>query len=131
MPSTDASATSPAVPPHTPPALAHASPAAPLAPGHCAAGAGQLSLCLAEASRALWAATLSLMTAFMQTPAPAHRYLLARRISRNFDTLSGQDCFDAGCRASFGRLARRWHARADQLAPEGARPPGRLQRLFS
>ena len=78
---------------------------------------------LAQASRALWAATLSLMTAFMQTAAPAHRYLLARRISRNFETLSGQECFDDGCRASFTRLARRWRARAEQPPPAGLRPP--------
>ena len=100
-----------------PPAPAQAAPALPLR--------------LAEASRALWAATLSLMTAFMQTPAPAHRYLLARRISRNFDTLSRQDCFDTGCRASFGRLARRWQARAEQFAPDGPRPAAGLSRLFS
>lgn len=115
MPSTDASATPTTVTPYTPPAQAHASPAA----------------LLAQANRALWMATLSLMTAYMQTPAPAHRYLLARRISRNFETLSGQDCFDGGCRASFGRLARRWHARAEQLAPAGSRPASSLQRLFS
>ena len=78
---------------------------------------------LAQANRALWVATLSLMTAFMQTPAPAHRYLLARRISRNFDTLSRQDCFDAGCRASFVRLARRWQARSEQFAPAPVEAP--------
>jgi hypothetical protein len=85
-----------------PPAQAHASPA----------------VLLAQANRALWVATLSLMTAYMQTAAPAHRYLLARRISRNFDTLSRQDCFDTGCRARFAGLARRWQQRADQSAPE-------------
>ncbi|MCR6679031.1 hypothetical protein NVV43_26420, partial [Escherichia marmotae] len=42
---------------------------------------------LADACRALWLATVSLMTAFMQTQAPAHRLLLARRIARNLDTL--------------------------------------------
>lgn len=103
MPSTqDAPSAPAALPRQNPPAQAHASPA----------------FLLAQASRALWAATLSLMTAFMQTPAPAHRYLLARRISRNFDTLSRQDCFDTGCRASFMRLARRWQHRAEQSAPE-------------
>lgn len=86
---------------------------------------------LAQASRALWLATLSLMTAFMQTPAPAHRYLLARRIGRNFDTLSRQDCFDAGCRRSFTRLAQRWQARAEQCAPAPATPRrGLLEFLF-
>ena len=100
---------------HRPPALAHASPAA----------------LLAQANRALWAATLSLMAAFMQNTAPAHRYLLARRIARNFDTLSRQDCFDSGCRASFGRLSLRWNARADQHAPEAPRPAHALARFFS
>lgn len=86
---------------------------------------------LAQASRALWLATLGLMTAFMQTPAPAHRLLLARRIARNFDTLQAQDCFDAGCRASFTRLAQRWNARAQQLAPERQDRRGGLLRLLS
>jgi hypothetical protein len=86
---------------------------------------------LALASRALWLATLSLMTAYMQHTAPAHRVLLARRIARNLDVLAGQDCFAAGCRDSFARLARRWQARADQLAPEGAAPRrGLLAGLF-
>jgi hypothetical protein len=80
--------------------------------------AGAAARQLAQASRALWLATLALMTAFMQTPAPAHRYLLARRIARNLDTLQAQDCFDAGCRASFTRLAQRWNARAQQLGPQ-------------
>lgn len=102
-------------PPSAPPAQAHASPAA----------------LLAQANRALWVATLSLMTAYMQTAGPAHRYLLARRISRNFDTLSRQDCFDTGCRASFRRLSQRWQARSEQFAPEGPRPAGGLMRLFS
>lgn len=98
-----------------PPARAHASPAVQLA----------------QANRALWVATLSLMTAFMQATAPAHRYLLARRIARNFDTLSRQECFDAGCRASFGRLGRRWQLRAEQFAPEGPRPGAGLMRFFA
>lgn len=86
---------------------------------------------LVQASRALWVATLSLMAAYMENPAPAHRLLLARRIARNLETLAGQDCFAAGCRATFARLARRWHACAEQLTPEGpARPRGWLQRLF-
>lgn len=91
----------------------------------------QQALRLAEASRALWSATLSLMTAFMQNTAPAHRYLLARRISRNFDTLSRQDCFDTRCRASFARLTRRWHQHAEQCAPAVAPPAPGLLRLFS
>lgn len=86
---------------------------------------------LAQASRALWSATLSLMTAFMQTQAPAHRYLLARRISRNFDTLSRQDCFDTGCRSSFTRLAARWQGRAQQLSPTPQPARAGLFDLFS
>ena len=88
------------------------------------------ALALTRACAALWTATLSLMTAYMQTVAPAHRYLLARRIGRNLDTLSRQDCFDAGCRASFSRLARRWQLRAEQVAPDGPRPAGALMRFF-
>ena len=79
---------------------------------------------LAAASRALWSATLALMTAFMQTPAPAHRHLLARRISRNFRTLSGQECFDPKCRGSFDRLAARWQARAEEFSLQPARSRG-------
>jgi len=75
---------------------------------------------LAAASRALWLATLGLMTAFMQTPAPAHRLLLARRIARNLETLARQECFDAGCRARFDSLGRRWQARAAQFEPRPA-----------
>ena len=115
MPSADASKAPFPVNLPTPPAQAQASPAVQLA----------------QANRALWVATLSLMTAFMQTPAPAHRYLLARRIARNFDALQREDCFDSGCRASFGRLARRWGQRAEQLAPEGTRHAAPLRTLFS
>ncbi|MFL6691406.1 MAG: hypothetical protein ACJ8GO_00445 [Ramlibacter sp.] len=70
---------------------------------------------LQDASRALWLATLSLMTAFLQTQAPAHRYLLARRIARNFQTLRAQECFSADCRRRFGKLETRWNAQADRL----------------
>ena len=73
---------------------------------------------LQEASRALWLATLSLMTAFMQTQAPAHRLLMARRIARNFDTLRQQDCFTADCRRRFARLGARWHDQAARLQGE-------------
>jgi hypothetical protein len=85
---------------------------------------------LAQASRALWIATLSLMTAYMQNQAPAHRLLLARRISRNLDTLARQDCFASGCRATFARLAQRWHALAEQLTPEGQAPRRTLLQLL-
>jgi hypothetical protein len=103
MPSAAAAPTTPALPPDAQvPAQARASPAQQLA----------------QAQRALWLATLALMTAYMQTTAPAHRYLLARRIGRNFDTLARHgDCFDSACRATFARLARRWSARAEQCAP--------------
>ncbi|MBI5275948.1 MAG: hypothetical protein HY854_05755 [Burkholderiales bacterium] len=63
---------------------------------------------LARACGALWLATLSLMTAYMQQQAPAHRLLLARRITRNLDILSAQECFGASCRARFAHLAQRW-----------------------
>jgi len=71
---------------------------------------------LSEASRALWLATLSLMAAFMQTQAPAHRLLMARRIARNLATLREQDCFSPECRRRFARLGARWSERADSLA---------------
>ncbi|TFY97685.1 hypothetical protein [Ramlibacter humi] len=74
---------------------------------------------LHEASRALWLATLSLMAAFMQTQAPAHRCLMARRIARNFDTLGEQECFSQDCRQRFARLGTRWHRRADSLQGRG------------
>jgi hypothetical protein len=114
------------------PAQAHASPASPLAPHASPAGEPwQQAARLAEASRALWLATLALMTAFMQTPAPAHRHLLARRISRNLDTLSRQECFDAGARARFDQLARRWQLRSEQFARGNPAPASSLLRLFS
>jgi hypothetical protein len=82
---------------------------------------------LQDASRALWLATLSLMTAFMQVQAPAHRCLMARRIARNFDTLREQECFTADCRARFARLGSRWHEKADLLQ---GRPQPLLQRTL-
>ena len=75
-------------------------------------------LTLTQACTALWMATLSLMTAFMQTQAPAHRYLLARRIARNFHTLREERCFSSESRVMFSRLAQRWSSRADQLAAD-------------
>jgi len=74
---------------------------------------------LAGACRALWLATLSLMAAFMQSGAPAHRYLLARRIAGNFDTLHRQECFNSANRRAFERLWHRWRDQADRLAPAG------------
>jgi len=72
---------------------------------------------LAQACQSLWSATLSLMTAFMQTPAPAHRLMLARRIARNYCTLADQPCFDDKTRASFSRLNARWAAKVERLTP--------------
>lgn len=88
---------------------------------------------LQQASTALWLATLSLMTAFMRTAAPAHRYLLARRIARNLETLRAQECFPPRTRERFGSLAQRWQRRADALSPTPAAHGffGRLQRVFA
>ncbi|TFZ02509.1 hypothetical protein EZ313_14705 [Ramlibacter henchirensis] len=83
---------------------------------------------LHDAGRALWLATLSLMTAFMQTQAPAHRCLMARRIARNFETLREQECFSQDCRRQFARLGARWHAQADRL--QGKPAPSRVQRVL-
>ncbi len=86
---------------------------------------------LADACRALWLATLSLMTAFMQTHAPAHRYLLARRIARNFGTLHRErNAFAPDCGESFARLAARWQRTADEHAPH-QQPPRRGTGLAS
>jgi hypothetical protein len=123
MPSEPADPSSPAN--HQTPAGPSALPASALLRPR-ARNEDRLALRLAAANRALWTATLALMTAFMQSTAPAHRYLLARRIARNFETLSGQDCFDASCRATFGRLATRWEARPEQFSPH----PPRRPRLF-
>lgn len=71
---------------------------------------------LSRAGAALWMATLSLMTAFMQTAAPAHRYLIARKIAKNLDVLREQDCFTAECRMIFSNLSQRWSCKAEQLA---------------
>lgn len=86
--------------------------------------ANDLEAQLARACTALWTATLSLMVAFMQLRAPAHRYLIARKIARNLATLNEQECFGAQSRATFFRLARRWNDKADQLAREEQRPRG-------
>lgn len=82
---------------------------------------------LQDASRALWLATLSLMAAFMHTQAPAHRYQMARRIARNFDTLREQECFSDDCRRRFARLGLRWHGKADLLQ---GRPQPLLRRVL-
>lgn len=93
---------------------------------HAATDADVLSLSLSRACGALWIATLSLMAAFMQTSAPAHRCLLARKISRNLATLQEQECFTLACRASFSRLSRHWNEKAEQLARQEDRPRGGL-----
>lgn len=86
---------------------------------------------LAQACHALWSATLSLMVAFMHTGAPAHRYLLARRIARNFETLRVEgDCFNRDTRESFVKLAQRWNEKATRLSPaQEGRPSGGLRML--
>lgn len=90
---------------------------------------------LQQACTALWLATLSLMTAFMQTAAPAHRYLLASRIARNFTTLRDQECYGRDARASFAKLAQKWERKAQLLSPHRQEPQdvfARLQRwLFA
>ena len=89
---------------------------------------------LAQACTSLWLATLSLMTAYMHNAAPAHRYLLARRISRNFTLLRNQECYGAATQARFAKLARRWERTADKFSPTGPAPAGVfmwLQRLFA
>lgn len=103
-------------------------PAAP------ALGAADAQKALAQACTSLWLATLSLMTAYMHQSAPAHRYLLARRIARNFATLREQQCFGRPAQANFERLARRWSRTAERLSPQGESAGGvftRLQRLFA
>jgi hypothetical protein len=92
-------------------------------PASAAAAPPEAQQELAQACKALWLATLSLMTAFMQTQAQAHRLLLARRIARNLQTLQGQDCFSTGTRATFARLSRRWAATAQQLDPQASPAP--------
>jgi hypothetical protein len=82
------------------------------------------ALALSRACAALWMATLSLMTAFMQTAAPAHRYLIARKIARNLGVLREQDCFTTECRMTFSNLSQRWAAKAEQLAQHEDRPRG-------
>jgi hypothetical protein len=92
------------------------------------------SLALTRACTALWVATLSLMTAFMQTSAPAHRYLMARKIAKNLALLHEQEqVFTTECRMIFANLGRRWSDTADQLAPEGSQRQrtGLLQRTLA
>jgi hypothetical protein len=89
---------------------------------------------LAQACQSLWLATLSLMTAYMHNGAPAHRYLLARRIARNFTTLCEQGNYGPATYAHFSQLAKRWQRIADKYSPAPAVQPGvftRLQRLFA
>jgi hypothetical protein len=76
---------------------------------------------LSRACTALWVATLSLMTAFMQTSAPAHRHLIARKIAKNLGMLCQETCFTAECRMIFSNLSQRWNAKAEQLARHDSR----------
>ncbi|MBA2674612.1 hypothetical protein [Ramlibacter sp.] len=98
-------------------------PAASSLPESAVAASPEARQELAQACKALWLGTLSLMTAFMQIQAPAHRLLLARRIARNFETLQAQDCFSPADRASFARLSQRWSATAQHLDPEAKPVP--------
>jgi hypothetical protein len=82
------------------------------------------ALALSRACTALWVATLSLMAAFMQTSAPAHRYLIARKIARNLATLHEEECFTPDCRARFAKLSQRWTEKADQLGRREDQPRG-------
>ena len=103
----------------------------PFSPTAAPAPPRDLATPLAEAARALWLATLSLMTVYMQTRAPAHRYLLARRISGNFTTLSAQpECFGKDACRSFEQLAQRWQQNAIACSPE-AGPAGVGSRLMN
>lgn len=107
--------------------------ASPIAPADIPTPAAQAAA-LAQACQSLWLATLSLMAAYMQQRAPAHRLLLARRIVRNFETLKEQECFSAQLRARFAKMAERWERTAKSLSPEGQASPDvftRLQRLFA
>jgi hypothetical protein len=70
------------------------------------------------------------MVAFMYTQAPAHRYLLARRIARNFETLRREDCFAMESRASFTRLQERWNEKARRLAQQQDSPRGGIGMLL-
>jgi hypothetical protein len=79
---------------------------------------------LSRACAALWTATLALMTAFMQTPAPAHRVLIARKIAKNLKLLHEQECFTTECRMIFSNLGQRWTAKAELLARQDDRPRG-------
>lgn len=100
----------------------HDETAAPAAPAEARA---REKRALTQACTALWVATLSLMTAFMQTAAPAHRYLIARKIAKNLAMLREEEAlFSPECRLIFGNLAQRWSAKADRLAPEHDQPRG-------
>ncbi len=81
---------------------------------------------LSRACAALWTATLALMTAFMQNPAPAHRVLIARKIAKNLKLLHEQECFTTECRMIFSNLAQRWTANAELLSRADDHPRGGL-----
>ena len=98
-------------------------PAAEAVPNEAAANDDRLAL--QRACAALWVATLSLMTAFMHNNAPAHRYLIARKIAKNLTMLGEEEqVFTVESRMTFSVLAQRWTAKADQLARQNERPRG-------
>lgn len=89
------------------------------------AAANDDHIALQRACMALWVATLSLMTAFMHNNAPAHRYLIARKIAKNLSMLHREEqVFTTECRMIFNNLAQRWTAKADQLAHQDDQPRG-------
>ena len=95
-----------------------------------ASAANDDHIALHRACTALWVATLSLMTAFMQNTAPAHRCLIARKIARNLATLrEEEELFTVECRMIFANLSQRWNAKADQLSDQEEHPRGTLAML--
>ena len=104
--------------------------AAPAAISLHPAAANDDRIALQRACTALWVATLSLMTAFMHNAAPAHRYLIARKIAKNLSMLHREESvFTAECRMIFSNLAQRWSAKAEQLALQDDQPRGGIALL--
>ncbi len=105
-------------------------PRRPAATSPHAAASNDDRIALQRACTALWVATLSLMTAFMHNNAPAHRYLIARKIAKNLSMLQREELvFTAECRMIFSNLAQRWTAKADQMAHQDEQPRGGIALL--
>ena len=108
-----------------------AAPAAPANTSPHAAAANDDRIALQRACTALWVATLALMTAFMHNNAPAHRYLIARKIANNLSMLHREELvFTAECRLIFSNLAQRWTTKAEQLAHQDNQPRGGISQLL-